>query len=277
MKRIIIADSCLELNEELKNKLDIKLVGLNLDLGDKVYKDDENLNVEEFVKEMNAYTGVAKSAAPSPQEFYDQMEGYDEVFIISISSRLSTVYNSALIAKSMKNESDPEVKVHIFDSKSAVSGETLLAIKIQELMDKGLSFEDIVEEIEDFKKDMRTYFILENLDNLVKNGRMSKLAGKIASTLSINPVCKGNDGVIEVATKSRGMKAGLMKLVDLSMEGIEDFPEKTLVIGHVLNEERAIFLRDKYLSKYKFKEVYIVPSKGLTSIYANEGGIVVAI
>lgn len=277
MKRIIISDTCLELNEDLEKRLSVKLVPVHLDLGERTYLDDENLNVRDFIDQMHAYEGIAKTAAPSPQAFYDQMLGYDEVFIITISSKLSTIYNSATIAREMFLDEFPEKKVHIFDSKSAVSGQTLVAIKIQELIDQNVSFDEIVKEIEEFIKQMKTYFILENLDNLVKNGRMSRLAGKIASVLSINPVCKGNDGLIEVVNKTRGMKAGINRLVDELIKEVSDTTSKNLVISHVLKPERALEVKEKALSLASFKDVQIVGAKGITSVYANEGGIVVAL
>ncbi|NLW52668.1 MAG: DegV family protein [Tissierellia bacterium] len=277
MKRVIIADSCLELNDELKKRMDVKLIPVNLDLGDEYIKDDENLDVKEFVRKMRAYDGVPKTAAPSPNAFYEAMKGYDEVFVVTITSKLSTIYNSAMIAKQMMNESNPEVKVHVFDSKSAVSGETLLAIEINEMIEEQSPFEVIVEKIENRVKEMRTYFVLENLDNLVKNGRMSKLAGKVAAALSINPVCRADDGSIEVVNKTRGMKAGLAKMVSNITEGLDDLSKRTLVIGHVLSPQRATELKAKFEELYKFKEIQVVPAKGVTAIYANEGGIVVAL
>lgn len=276
MDRLIISDTCLELNEELEKKLNIKLVPFHLDLGDKTYV-DENLDIRSFINDMHAYAGTAKSAAPSPQAFYEKMIGADEVFIITISSKLSTVYNSATIARDMFLDEFPDKKVHVFDSKSAVTGQTLIAIKIQEMIDQDKSFEDIVESVEDFIGQMQTYFILENLDNLIKNGRMSRLAGKIASALSINPVCKGNDGTIEVVNKARGMKAGIKRLIDEMLKGIYDTSSRTLVISHVLKPERAEEIKQKALEIATFKDVQIVGAKGLTSVYANEGGIVVAL
>lgn len=277
MKRIILSDTCLELNEELEKKINIKLIPVHLDLGENTYLDDENLNVRDFIDEMHAYKGVPGTAAPSPQAFYDAMLDYDEIFVITISSKLSTIYNSADIAKNMILEDHPDKKVHVFDSRSAVSGQTLMAIKIQDMIDKGLSFEEIVEKGELEVKNMRTFFILENLDNLVKNGRMSRLAGRIASALSINPVCVGVDGEIEVVTKTRGMKAGINKMVQVMTEGLDDIAERTLVISHVLKPERAKEIKDKALESNVFKDVQIVGSKGITSVYANEGGIVVAL
>lgn len=277
MKRIILSDTCLELNEELEKKINIKLIPVHLDLGDKHFMDDEQLNIRDFIDQMHAYKGVAKTAAPSPQAFFDEMKDYDEVFVITISSKLSTIYNSACIARDMFKEEYPDRKIHVFDSRSAVSGQTLLALKIQEMIDKDLSFEEIVDLGEAQVKDMRTFFILENLDNLVKNGRMSKVAGRIASALSINPVCKGNDGEIEVVSKTRGMRAGINKMAQIMTDGLSYVAERTLIISHVLKPERAQEVKDRVLEDSVFKDIQIVGAKGLTSVYANEGGIVVAL
>lgn len=277
MKRIIISDSCLELNDKLKDKLDLIKIPVNLDLGEEYIKDDDNLNIEEFVRKMHAYKGVPKTAAPSPQAFYDAMQGYDEVFIVSITSKLSTTFNSALIAKQMMEEDHPEVKVHVFDTKSAVSGETLIAIEIDKLLDEKAPFETIVDKIEAKIKSMKTLFVLENLDNLVKNGRMSKIAGKLASALSINPLCEANEGEIQVVSKARGMKSGLNKLVSYMAEGIDDISSRKIVISHVLNEARALDLKQKIKDVYNAHDIEIVSSSGITAIYANEGGIVVAL
>lgn len=277
MKRIIISDTCLELNEELEKKVNVKLIPMHLDLGDKHFLDDENLDVRKFVDEMHAYEGIAKTAAPSPKAFFDEMVDFDEVFVVTISSKLSTVYNSACIARDIFLEKFPDRKIHVFDSKSAVVGQTLLAVKIQEMIDQELPFEEIVELGEKAVKEMRTYFILENLDNLVKNGRMSKIAGRIASMLSINPVCMGNDGEIEVVAKIRGMKSGIKRMVRDMGEGLDDLLDRTLYISHVLKPERAEEVKQRAMELYKFKDIQIVGSKGLTSVYANEGGIVVAL
>ena len=277
MKRIILSDTALELNEVLEKRINVKLIPVHLDLGEDTYLDDENLNIREFVDNMHAYEGVAKTAAPSPQAFFEEMVDYDEVFIITISSRLSTIYNSACIARDMFLEKFPARKAHVFDSRSAVVGQTLLADKIQTMINDSLPFDEIVAKGEKLVGEIRTYFILEDLGNLVKNGRMSKLAGRIASMLSINPVCRGNDGNIEIVSKTRGMKAGIKKMVEEMGKGLANISEKTLYISHVLNPDRAEEVKARALEIYNFKEVQIVGSKGLTSVYANEGGIVVAI
>lgn len=276
MKKIIIGDSGLDLNPGLREKLNIILVPFFINIGEKMYHDDGKLIIKNYLKEMKESKHVPKTAAPTPESIFNAMKDYDEAFIITISSELSTTYNNALIAKEMMQEHNPNAKVHVFDSKSAVAGETAIAIKIQECIEQNMEFEDIVRTVDKYVNSIKTFFILENLDNLVKNGRMSKIAGKIASALSINPICAGVNGKIEVLHKVRGMKSAINKLVSIIGTESNSLADKVLVISHINCIQRALDIKNKIKELYKFKTIEITEAGGLSSTYANDGGIVIA-
>ncbi|MGF0040183.1 DegV family protein [Peptoniphilaceae bacterium SGI.131] len=276
MDRLIIGDSGLDLNSDLEKKLNIELVPFFIDIEDQHFIDDGSIDVDAYLDAMKASKNTPKTAAPSPDFFYKAMAKADEAFAVTISSKLSTTYSNALIAKKMLEESYPEKKVHVFDSLSAVAGETLVAMKIQEKVNENKPFEAIVQEVEAFIKDMTTLFVLESLDNLIKNGRITKIVGKIASVLSINPVCLGENGEINMKYKVRGMKNAINKLVSTIGESAENLSEKILVISHVKNPLRAENLKEKIEGIYRFKDIVITEAKGLSATYANRGGIVLA-
>lgn len=276
MERLIVADSCLELNDRMLETMNIKQVPFFIDIEKDHYIDDGSIDQREFLGQMKKSSTTPKTAAPTPNVFYDAMKGADEVFVVTISSKLSVTYNNAIIAAKMALEENPDLKVHVFDSKSAMTGETLVALKIQELIDLDKDFGHITREVEAYIESMNTLFVLEDLDNLIKNGRMSKIAGFVASALSIVPVCGAEDGEIIVINKSRGMKAAMKNLVSLVGERGEIFSDKTMVISHVDNILVAEDLKQKILAKYNFKDIQIVGAKGLSSTYANKGGIVVS-
>lgn len=276
MDRLIVGDSGLDLNSDLEKKLNVELVPFFIDIEDQHFIDDGSIDVDAYLDAMKASKNTPKTAAPSPDFFYKAMVKADEAFAVTISSKLSTTYSNALIAKKMLEESYPEKKVHVFDSLSAVAGETLVAMKIQEKVNENKSFEAIVQEVEAFIKDMTTLFVLESLDNLIKNGRITKIVGKIASVLSINPVCLGENGEINMKYKVRGMKNAINKLVSTIGESAENLSEKILVISHVKNPLRAENLKEKIEGIYRFKDIVITEAKGLSATYANRGGIVLA-
>ena len=187
MKYAITVDSSCDLVIENKTENNIYMdrVPLRLRVGEKEYVDDFNLDIKSFMEDMKSYHGTSGSAAPSPEEWYNAFRQADEVFAVTISGELSGSYSSASVGKHMALEDDPEKKIHIFDSKSAGAGLTLIVRKIQELIAKEKSFEEIVEAVEEYKTKIKTFFILESIDNLVKNGRVSALSGKLAGMLGI--------------------------------------------------------------------------------------------
>ena len=276
MSRIIVVDACAELNEDMKSFSEIKKAPFFIDVGDKSFIGDENTDIDLLIKSMKESQQAVKTAAPTPESFYEPAKGYDEVFFVTISSKLSTTFNSAHIAKTMLEEENKNVKVHVFDSKSATCGETKVVDWIQQEMRDNKSFEDIVRNVEAKIEDMCTIFVLEDLGNLIKNGRMSKIAGFIASALSIYPVCVGVDGLIEVKYKPRGIKAALNQMVKTIGELTGSVSDKTLFITHIKNRERAELVKKMVEETYNFKNILIFEGTALSATYANDGGIVLA-
>lgn len=276
MKRLIITDSCAELNEEIRKKSDIRKAPFFIDVEDKHYIADDNLNIDDLLTNIKDSKEVSRTAAPTPESFMRNIEGYDEIYMVSISKKLSGAYNSANIAKTMIEEENPEIKVHVFDSKSAACGETQVISKIQSLFEENESFENIIKKTEKFIESMNTIFVLEDLDTLIKNGRMSKVAGFVASALNIYPICVNNDGEIKVKHKSRGLKKAMSKMIETIGELAENTSDRILYITHIRNEERANQLKELVQKRYKFKEIEIFEGTGLSAVYANKNGIIMA-
>lgn len=276
MKRLIIVDSCAELTEKMKLQDNIKLAPFYIDLEDNHYLADESLDIDKLINDMNNSKELVKTAAPTPDSFYKFANGYDEIFMITISGKLSGTYNSANIAKRMIEDENPEVKVHVFDSKSASVGETQVVNKLLELFEQDEDFENIVEKTEKFINSIGTIFVLENLENLIKNGRMSRIAGFVASALSIYPVCIGVDGAIEVKHKPRGLKKALNKLVDTIGDLSSDLTNRVLYITHIRDRDRAETIKSMVEEKYNFKNIEIFDGTALSTTYANKNGIIIA-
>src|SRR5699024_8838655 len=174
-------------------------------------------------------------------------------------------------------EQSKEKFIHVFDSLSASIGETLISMKINELIEKKFDKFDIIEEVEGYIEDMKTFFVLESLDNLVKAGRISKLLSHIGSILSIKPIMGANDdGTIRLVEKTRGKKRAFKRLVEVIGEQGEKLEEKILGIAHCNAPEKAEKLKKQIEEMYNFKEVIIVETAGLSSAYANDGGIIIA-
>lgn len=277
MNMKIVADSSCDLNKELEKKLNITLVPLTLEIGNKIYKDDKNLNVRTMLTEMQKSPTPPKTACPSPDDFIKAYEGAESVFVVTLSSALSGTYNSAMLAKKMFMENVDNTFIHVFDSFSASIGETLIGLKIFELAKKSYSNIQIVEKVNEYISSMKTFFLLESLDNLMKAGRLGKVKGKIASLLNIKPVMGAtDDGNIRLVESVRGYRKAFMRFVEIIGEQGEKLEEKVIGIAHCNCLERAEEFKRELLKRYKFKDIIIVETAGLSSVYANQGGIIVA-
>jgi len=271
----IIADSSCDLNKDLEQRMDVELIPFKIDVEDKTFLDDENMNMKDLVSSMKASPNPIKTSCPSPGDFAESMRGADNVFLVTISSKLSGTYNSAMSAIEIIKEEAPEKFIHIFDSKSASVGETLVAMKIKEAIDEKLTPLQVVEKVEKFISEMKTYFISENLDNLVKNGRISRAKGLLINALNIKPIMSTDDGEIILLEKARGSNKAFSKLVEvIGNTGIK-FEERTLAISHAGALQKANALKED-LQKLNFKEIIIVETKGLSTAYVNDGGVILA-
>lgn len=277
MKKKIIADSSCDTNKELYEYLDVKKVPFNIQIDEDHYTDHDDFQVVPFIEKMDAGKTTPKSSAPSPQLFMDRFEKNAENFVITISSKLSATYSNALLAKNLFLEDHSDTKIHVVDSKSASAGESLIAIKLREYINQNHSFEEIQEKIEDFVSSMKTFFILDEYGNLVKNGRMKQIAGAVIKALAFKPIMGADsEGKIKLYGKGRGYKKAIDNLVKLIGEQKKNFEETILVIAHCNAVERAEDLKRRVLEKYPFKEIEIVETGMLSSVYANNGGIVIA-
>lgn len=273
----IVADSSCDLDEALQKRLNVSLVPFKIDVDHKSFVDNKDLDISELISVMENSLNPIRTSCPSPGDFVTEYKKFDNIFVIAISSQLSGTYNSAVVAKEMVKEEYPDKFIHVFDSKSASIGETLIAIKINELVEKKLSNLEIVEGVDKYIKENQTFFILESLDNLIKNGRISKTKGLIANVLNLKPIM-GSDGNgnIQLIENVRGSKRAFKRLVEIIGESGVKFEEKILAISHVNALERAEGLKKEIQDKYDFKDIILVKTAGLSSSYANNGGIILA-
>ncbi len=274
----IIGDSCLDLTEELKKDPHFQMIPLTLMVGDRTFIDDETFNQKEFLQAVKECPECPKTACPSPEMF---KEAYacdaENVFVITLSGPLSGSYNSAVLAKSLYEEEYGPKNICVVNSESASSGQLNIALCIRDLCEQGLSFEEIAKEAEAYRDRMNTYFVLETLDTLKKNGRLTGLSAFIATTLNIKPVMGAEKGTIIKLDQARGINKALQKMADYVLKQGGETEQKRLVIAHVNAPERAEYVKETLCRLAKFKEVIITDTAGVATVYASDGGIIVAL
>ncbi|WP_408070622.1 DegV family protein [Butyrivibrio sp. JL13D10] len=272
----IVVDSCTDLPAEYHTDKRFEIIPLILQVGDYTVLDDENFDQLDYIKRVAECETCAKSACPSPDRYKRAYEcDADDVYVVTLSSKLSGSYNSAILARDIYHEDIGEKNIHVFDSLSACCGQTNVAFKIMEYAEAGLPFEEVVKKVEEYRDGMDTYFVLDSLDTLRKNGRLTGMKAIVASTLNIKPVCYAIEGEIAQYSQGVGMRKALIKMVDLVAKRIENPEEKTVMITHINCYERAEVVMNMILSKVNFKNSLIVDGAGVATTYAGDGGIVV--
>lgn len=272
----IVVDSCGEFTEEMAKDSHFVHAALNLEIDGNHFVDDETFDRLRFLDLVEKSPNCPKSSCPSPEVYRSAFDcGADHLYAVTLSAELSGSYNSAVLGKNLYLEDHPDAKIHVFNSCSASVGETLLAKKIQECEEAGMEFEEVIKAVEAYQAERQTFFVLESLDHLRKNGRLSAVKAFVASALNIKPVMEGNkQGIIEQAGQARGMQKALRMMVELLVERMNKPEEKTVAIVHCNNEARAQFVKEEIEKRTKVKEIIILPSSGVSTLYAAQGGII---
>lgn len=276
MSYLILSDSGIDFTNELKRREEVIKVPLTLMLGDETFVDDDSLDALDFLQRMKKYPGTPKSACPSPEAYMKHFNKADEIYIITISSKLSASYNSAKIAIDMYREERGKNKVHLIDSKGAAPSQTLLANKIIELKEAGTDFDETVKKINELNDKKQTTFVLETLENLRKNGRLTGIKAFIAEALNIKPIMTTDgEGNIIKADQARGINKACAVLAELTAKHAIETDSRALVISHCNCPERAEKIKEIIEAKHKFDRVDIVMTGGIATLYAAEGGIII--
>ena len=274
----IIVDSCGELTEEMKKDEHFQTVSLSMEVSGHHIKDDETFNQKEFLKLVADSEECPKSSCPSPEEYMNAYKDGERVYIVTLSAELSGSYNSAELGRNLYFEEEGEKDIHVFNSKTASVGQTLIARRIKECEDKSMSFDEVVADVEAYIDTQKTYFVLDNIDTLKKNGRLTGLKALVATALNIKPVlCSTPEGTIDQLGKARGVKKAVSKMIDFIVSEQKDTKDKVIGIANCNCPERAEAVKEQLKATNEFKDVVMVNTAGISTMYANDGGIIVVL
>ena len=276
----IIGDSCLDLTADLKKDPHFQIIPLTLQVEHTQVIDDETFDQKKFLELVRSSSECPQTACPSPEKFKEAFEcDVDQIFVITLSEHLSGTYNSAVLAKKLYEEEHGQEgkNIAVFSSDSASSGELNIALYIQSLCQASLPFEEIVEKTRSFIKNMKTYFVLESLDTLRKNGRLTGLQAFFATALNIKPVMGADSGVIIKLDQARGINKALTRMADIAIREAGETKDKVLIIAHCNNPERAEVVKNEMCRQATFKDVIITETAGVATVYASDGGNIVAL
>mgnify|MGYP000020620982 CR=1 FL=1 len=272
----IVTDSSCDLNKEIIEKYNIKVVPLNVSFGEDTYIDGE-LDKKEFYERMKSSSELPKTSCPSPERFMQSYEGDEDVIIFTIASALSGTYSAALLAKNMMLEENPNKKIAVIDTETGSIAQGQFIIKAAKLREEGKSFEEIVETIETLKKDKFFYGSLETLENAIKGGRINPLAGKLINALNMKVIIKIGDGVVKPIDSARGSNNSIKKVTSKISDMMENGKYTSLAIAHANCLEKAEKAKELILKNHSFEEVMITEIGSVMGTYTSEGAILVSV
>lgn len=274
----IVVDSCCDLTGQMMKDPHFVKVPLTIRSNGSSFIDNETFDQADLLWAMKQSDDAPATACPSPQSYLDAYQGPEDedVYVVTLSALLSGSHNSAEQAKLLMEEDHPNKNVYVFNSCSASSGEVLVALKVRELAESGAPFKHVVREVEQFIYQMQTMFVLETLENLRKNGRLTRLQSVITGALKIKLLMAATpEGEICKLGQMLSMKQALSKMVD-HMANDPAHAGRTLAICHCNCLDRAFQVKAMAEQRCKFAHILILEAGGITSVYANDGGIVTA-
>ena len=274
----IVVDSCCDLTPQMRKDPCFVKVPLSIHANGSVFVDDDTLDQADLLWSMRQSEDAPSTACPSPQAYLDAYQGEEgeDVYVVTLSALLSGSHNSAEQARVLLEEEQPERNIHVFNSCSASSGEVLLALKVRELAAAGLPFQTVVREATRFCGSVQTLFVLESLENLRKNGRLTGLQSVVTAALRIKLLMGATpEGAICKKGQALSMKQALAKMVEL-MAGDPGHQDRLLVLTHCNCLERAFQLKDMVRKNCSFSDILVCEAGGISTVYANDGGIVAA-
>ena len=272
----ILTDSTADLPESWALENDVQILGLTIQLDGITYETvgDKKLTSEQLLSKMEAGSQPTTSQINVGQ-FEDIFRGYAEigmpVLYIAFASVLSGTYQSAVMARDMVLEDFPEAVIRIIDTKAASMGEGILVMKAVEAKAAGQSLEQVVALIKSLVPKVKTYFLVDDLNHLMRGGRISKTAALMGSLVNIKPVIavKG-DGRLDSVAKVRGKKKAQTEVVCMTLEDIAD-PRVVIAYAGADSQEVAQVLKNQLLASEQVNEVLILPLGPVISTHTGPG------
>ncbi len=275
----LITDGSCDLSQEIIDSSKVEIVDVMVSFGDKSYSTRTDITIPKFYEMMKDYNELPKTSCPSPNQFLDAFDcEEDNIIVLCLTSKLSGIYNSAVLAKNMYEEENGNKKrIEIIDSTTGSIGQALLVSKIANMIDEDKSMDEIVNIIEKLKHEVVFYGALHTLENAIKGGRINALAGKIIGALNLKAIVHISDGLVKPIDKARGEKNSINKVIDYIKNNVHKTSGTKLAIGHANCPEKAMKIKEILESYHDFKEVYVMEVGPSMGVYTSEGAVLVAV
>lgn len=274
----IITDGSCDFPKEILDRVNPCIVGINVAFGEESYIGGVEIDEETFYNKMRGCKELPKTSSPSPDRFIELYNcEEDELLVFTLTSKLSSTYSNAVLAKNMYLEENPNKRIEVIDSQSGSIGVALMILKCNELIENGKTMDEILDAIDKFKEDIVFFGALDTLENAIKGGRVNPIAGKLINALNFKVIIKIEEGLVKPIDKARGGGNSLKKALEYVQNNVKDSNEKTVIIAHANCQEKALKIKQTVEANANFKEVLIASIGPIMGTFTSEGAILVAV
>ena len=274
----IITDGSCDLPKEVIERVNHDIIGINVCFGEETYIGGVEIDDKTFYEKMKLSKELPKTSSPSPDKF---IEAYkceeDEILVFTLTSKLSGTYSNAVLAKTMYLEDHPKKRIEVIDTQSGSIGVALMMLKCNELIEQGKTMDEILIEIEKYKKNIIFFGALDTLENAIKGGRVNPLAGKAMNALNLKVIIRIDEGLVKPIDKARGSVNSIKKAIDYVRTHVDNEIEKTVIIAHANCPEKADKIKAIIEENSKFKEILIASIGPIMGTFTSEGAILVSV
>lgn len=277
----LLADSTCDLSDEILAKYDISIAPLSITFGGKTYQDRIDIQPDEFYRQLALMDELPTTAMPSPTEYIKIFEqgiadGIKDFICINMSSGTSGSYQSAVLAKEDFLDENPDFdgRIHIVDSKCMSHGSGYLLLRSALLREQGATFEEIVDFNETYKTNIKHFLVVDDLDNLIKSGRLTNVSAMIGKMLKVKPVMSMRGGKGAIVAKVRGRKKVLKHYVDEFMIRMDPDLTDFIIVGYTSDMLYAETLITKLKEEAKFQgDIYLMQMGVSVGTHVGLGGL----
>lgn len=273
MKTAIVTDSTAYLPKDLREQHNIHMIPLNVIFGEESYQEEVELTAEQFYEEIKNRPHLPSTSQPAIGKFVELFESlakdYDAIISIHLSSGISGTYQGAVAAADMVDSTT----VHVFDTEISCMVQGFYAIEAAEMAKEGKDADAIMARLQDMKKTMRAYFMVDDLSNLQRGGRLSSAQAFVGSLLQVKPLLHFVDKKIVPFEKIRTRKKAVKRILDLFDDDAKLGAPMRAVIIHGNQESEAEELKAELSEKYPNVEFYVSYFGPVIGTHLGEGAL----
>ncbi len=277
----IITDGSCDFPKEILALVDPDIVRINVAFGEESYISGVDIDEKMFYEKMGESKELPKTSSPSLERFLElyKREDYEEIIVFTLTSKLSSTYSNAVISKNMYLEEYKDKRIEVIDTESGSIGAALMILKTYELIKNGKNMDEILEAVEQMKKDIIFYGTLNTLENAIKGGRVNPIAGKLINALNFKVIIKIDEGLVKPIDKARGEGNSLKKLFTYIKNSVDinEIESKDIIVGHANCPEKAEKIKKFIEDHYNFEKTFIANIGPIMGTFTAEGAILIAV